>query len=82
MTDGHLLNTIKYVQKAYSKLCDSWALSAYAYAGSTGGEMASYYAEQEADNLMEESWNQERIEEEYPLYKCLLKEAEKRKLDV
>ena len=81
MDDKHLLNAIKMLERTYSKVCDNLALSAFGYAGSTGGEIASYYAEQEADNLMKESWEQERIGEEFPIFNDLVKEAERRKLE-
>jgi hypothetical protein len=81
MTDRHLLNTIKMLKRNYSFLCHLHAIEAYGYAA-YASDGASYYAEQEADILMDEANLQGRIEVEYPIFKDLTNEVRKRKLAI
>lgn len=74
MTDSHLCNTIRFLQRAH----DRAVTDAFAFASLFDGEsMASYYADQDADNAA-----QSTPDDVFPLYSDLLAEAERRGLKV
>jgi hypothetical protein len=84
MNNEHLLNSIRLVAR-YGKLAIiNLAWAAGAYAETTGGEMASYYAELESDKYFEAASDEDDIHEfcleQYGKYKQLVKEQERRHL--
>lgn len=77
MTNSHLMNVIGLLLR-YSSQEKSYSLCNFP---SFNGEMAQYYAEQEWDALNEiDDW--EFAEMEYPIFKDLVGEAERRELDI
>jgi hypothetical protein len=81
MEDGHLLNTIRLLQRTYARVCLTVSLEASGYAA-TAPDGAAMAAESEADQLMEEAEEQENIGKEYPSFFPLLTEAARRGLDL
>lgn len=73
MTDSHLLNTIRMLQRKHQEVC----LEAQGAASSFNGEMAQMYAEQEADCVI--SCGPGYV---FDIYGDLVKEAKRRKLAV
>jgi len=81
MGDRHLLNTIRLLQRTYATNCWRTALAADAYAA-TAPDGAAMAAENAAAWLSDEALEQERIDEEYPIFKHLHAEAERRGLEL
>lgn len=70
MTDGHLVNTIRMLERVHASNIE---MAMWEYA-TVQGEMAQYYMEQAIDEMFKESCD-------HPLYGDMVEEAEKRKLD-
>lgn len=77
MTDSHLLNSMKMLERSVKDMREDTEMQACGFLSSLQGEMASYYAEQEVDALM--SMSDEEYLEEYTEYSELRDEYEKRK---
>ncbi len=77
MTNSHLLNTIKMLERVGAKQLSLSISSAYSFAADLQGEMASYFAEQDIDR-MEATSIEKFVNDEYPIYEHLVLEAQKR----
>lgn len=77
MTDSHLLNSMKLLERSVKDMREGTEVQACGFLSSLQGEMASYYAEQDVDALM--SMSDEEYLEEYTEYGELRDEYEKRK---
>lgn len=73
LTDSHLLNILKLLERA--KFGQDNMIAGLACM--MNGEMAQYYAEQDANNAAQES-----VDERFPIYEDLHDEAVRRKLIV
>ena len=78
MTDSHLLNSMKMLERNVKDMREDTEVQACGFLSSLQGEMASYYAEQDVDALM--SMSDEEFLEKYTEYVELRDEYEKRKL--
>lgn len=73
MTDSHLLNTIKMLDRKHSRVI----LDAYCFANMLNGEMAQYQMEGEIDRLEEGDASQWCL-----LYDDLMEEASRRNITI
>lgn len=71
LTSSHLQNILLFLERAKFDQDSHMAYSA----ALAQGEMASYYADQEAENAAKET-----VGERFPIYADLCKEAKRRKL--
>lgn len=79
MTDSHLLNTIRFLERAGEKQMQQEIAAAWSCLSSLQGEMATFYCEQDIDRL-EETTLEDWLNMTNPKYNRLVAEAEKRKL--
>jgi len=78
MTDDHLKNTMRYIQRAAAESLASEISAAYSASSSFNPDgMAAYYADQDIDR-MESMCVDEWIEIHYPIYDRLEKDAIRR----
>lgn len=80
MGDSHLLNTIRLVRRYYGRemLANALAADSYAVDAPDGASMA---AQSEANYAFEEADEQEDIGRHIPVFRCLLAELKRRKLE-
>lgn len=76
MTDSHLANTIAYLERTAPASQEIERENAMIGYGMLQGEMAQYYAEQELDDLFEESPDEWLARQ--PAYKALINEQKRR----
>lgn len=78
MSDSHLINTIRLLERTCKTRHDNELAAAYSVASSLQGEMASYYADQDIAAMEEDVDGYDFMPE---IYTNLLLEAEHRKLE-
>lgn len=79
MTDSHLFNTIKMLERQAPSLHAKQCLIIYGWANTLNGEMAQTVAEQEIDSFTKQD-PLGYFKKEFPIYNSLLREAKRRKL--
>ena len=79
MTDIHLFNTIKFVEKIAESQREELLFSGYSSLCEVHGEMAEYAIESSLNEVRLMSI-EEFASDEYPVYRYLKNEAKKRKL--
>ena len=77
MSDGHLQNTIRLVQRV-AKVAQEKTLQAYLHATPPTAEHASMAFDSEFENVMESTWE----DYTHPLYDNLILEAARRDLPI
>ena len=81
MTDSHLANTIKMLRRGVRRQNQANLSAAYSVSFGLQGEMAQLFVEQDID-CMEEFDEDEWLSGNVPQYDKMMREAEKRGLDV
>ena len=76
MSDAHLLNTMKMLQRIAERKYQEELAGAFIFAGQCRGDMASYMADQACDAVAEKDWRYYVHE----LYWNMQEEAERRGL--
>ena len=71
MSDSHLINTIRILKRVHA---DDTA-NLFAFASTLSGDMATYYADQDCDRMIE-------MDSTHPLYDELTDEADRRNLKI
>ena len=56
MSDDHLKNTMKMLERVAERAYQDELANAYSFSGEMMGDMASYAAEQDADRISHEDW--------------------------
>ncbi len=79
MTDEHLINSIKYMERSYKLYIQQQISIGYGVLSGMQGEMACYAIEQEINSL--ERGDNDFIEDVYPKYPMLIHEFNRRKLN-
>jgi len=79
MTDSHLINTIKMLEKNIEIMENHYINSGYKALDCLNGDMACFTVESELFTLEEDGLD---IEEEYPIYTNLVNESCRRCLNI